>query len=90
MAKRTVIEGYSVIYFVEAGDDPADALAVAETMVECTRGWHLKPDIEPQIAETCEHCGAKWTPPVEHHNLCCDADLAEYDAAKRKALNAPE
>lgn len=41
-------------------------------------------DIEPQIAATCESCGAPWTEKSDAYNGgCCDADEEDHEQSKR-------
>lgn len=88
MAKKTEVEGYSVIVFVPVGAfsngrrynlSQTEAHEMAQHIKKKIDGtiaaaWS-NIDIEPQIAATCDHCGAPWTEKSTTYNgNCCDAD----------------
>lgn len=99
MAKKTEIEGYSVIVFVPLGmrgmrrtrglSTAAEAKAEAEELKKAIKdrlqgfAWDTI-DVEPQEPATCSHCGTPWTEKSDTYNgNCCDADEEAEEQRKR-------
>lgn len=97
MAKKTEIEGYSVIVFVPVGTftnsrrwklNEEEAKDMADTIKQdiinklSGRGF-CTVDVEEQVARTCESCGAPWTEKgADYNGNCCDADEAAEEQRK--------
>ncbi len=102
MAKKTEIEGYSVIVFVPTGRftnasngrnvdiSPTEALEIAvllkKKIADKVAGIWSNIDIEPQISATCESCGSEWTEESDTYNLGC-CTADEEDEEQRKRDN---
>ena len=85
MPKKTIIEGYSVICFVDTKDEADDVRQLIKRHVAPTANL-LCLDVEAQTRLECEHCHSMWTERSETYNGgCCDEDGKNNPANVRAA-----